>query len=418
MLSTIRLPLSIAFRYITERKQRRFVSFIFWFSMIGMALGTCILILVVSIMNGFSEEIRWRFLTVLPHATLSLPEGTKEWRRLAGQLPAIDGVIAASPSLLTTAILHSPNQLQAIDIQAIEPEWERAVVDLEALIIAGDLSQLDQYGIALGDIAAANLGLYLGDSVQLTVPKMNLSPLGLIPRSRSMRLVAIFRSGSEIDQKVGFIHLDNAQTLLQRPGQATALRLLTRDPNNNQPVLKEALQYLHQNDSRQWQAIPWQRPLQPLLQALLIEKYTTSLLLFIIIVVASFNIFSGLVMLVADKSTDIAILRTLGASTTTIGSIFLSQGLLIGSCGILVGGLIGSILSLYINDILLGLQYLFGFTFYDPEVFYISLLPSSLHWDDLLLIIIGSFAVTILASLYPALKAAQTSPSKILLSHQ
>ena len=443
-MSPLKLSFFIGLRYVVERGQRRFVSFIFWFSLIGMTLGVTALIVVMSIMNGFNHEIKDRFLTILPQGTFSYipaanlltapntyPNKEPElWRETANILLQNKEIEAVSPSVNSMAILQSDDALLPIQLHGINPISDQQVVDLQATLVLGSLDHLSDYGIVLGHITTQQLGLRIGDRVQVTIPKVNITPLGLFPRVRNMTLVAIFESNSEMDSKLAFIHIDNALKLL-RQKQITQLRVKTSDPDNNQVILAKALQQLNnlpssqksfaaqaKNNQHPWQVEPWQQPLFSLFQAMQMEKRITGLLLAIIVMVAAFNIISGLSMMVADKRSDIAVLRTLGASSKIIGQIFLVQGLLLGWSGIILGAIIGSLLSVNINSIMIWLQSTFGLTVFDPNVFYISVLPSIWRWQDFIIIVAGAAITSVVFSVFPARHAAKISPSESLLYHQ
>ena len=426
-MSPFKLSFFIGLRYIIERRERRFVSFIFWFSLIGMTLGVTALIVVMSIMNGFNHEIKGRFLSILPHGTFSAsitgpPNATvqPQWRAIAQQIQQNSDIVSVSPSISSVAMLQSEGTLLPIELHGIDPLLDQDVVDLQSALVLGDLEQLPNYGIVLGRITAQQLGLRIGDQIRVTVPKINITPLGLFPRVRNMELVAIFESNSEMDSRIAFIHISNALILL-RQQHIQQLRVKTNDPDDNLAILNKALRQIQQSSqatTATWQVKPWQQPLSSLFQAMRMEKRITGLLLAIIVMVAAFNIISGLSMMVADKRADIAVLRTLGASSQMISYIFLVQGLILGWSGIFLGAVIGTLLSMNINSIMLWLQSTFGLTVFDPNVFYISVLPSIWQWQDFITIILGAAITSVIFSIYPARYAAKISPSESLLYHQ
>lgn len=401
------LPFFFALRYIAQRKQTPFVNFIFWFSLIGMALGVMALIIVLSIMNGFQSEIKQRYSTILPDIHIKALTPKHDINKILALLSPNDSI---SPTLYNRGSIQYDDDTQLIEIHAIEPKKDKYVVDLYKQITLGSMKNLQQFNIILGTSTAARLGVSIGDKVKLTIPKINITPLGIFPRQRSMHVIALFESNTDKDSELAFIHLNNAKKLF-KVNDTNQYRIRLDDTSTGQLKAKEWQQQLNANN---WQITHWQQPMKALFSAMAMEKRLTGLMLSIIIIVAAFNIVSGLFMIVANKRADIAVLRTLGASKSIISRIFLYQGLTIGVTGTAIGALIGSLCALYLDNLMIWLQTQFGFSIFDPNVFYISAIPSIWLWQDFILTISGAIAIAIISSIYPAIKATTISPAESL----
>ncbi len=401
-LSNTPLSFFIALRYITSRKHTPFVNFIFWFSLIGMALGVMTLIIVLSIMNGFQSEIKARYQQILPDAHIR----DKNNRSIDIHQLQTPLIAALSPTIQSAALLQSEQDSQIINLHAIDPELDTAIINLTQQLVLGSIHNLSQYGIAIGVGVATKLGVGIGDSVTLTIPRLSITPLGAFPRNKKMTVTALIESNTDQDNNLAIMHLENAKRLFKTK-VISQYRIKTNPSENSAAITQKLQNTLPENLT----ITHWQEPMQALFAAMSMEKRMTGLMLLIIVIVAAFNIISGLIMIVTNKQSDIAILRTLGASASSIGLTFITHGLLIGTLGIGIGAVIGTVIANYLGPLMQWLQLQFGYSLFDPNVFYISSLPSIWQFNDFVTIIIVALSINILSSLYPAWKATQISPS-------
>lgn len=407
------LALFIGLRYTRAKRRNQFISFVSLISLLGMILGVFALVLVLSIMNGFEAELRNRILSVIPHGFINSEKGAlNNWQDWQEQLNRDSSVIAAAPYISSHVMLSRQAIMKPAKLTAIDPELEKAVSNVGGSIVAGNYGDLSsvRYGLVIGDILARSLGVQVGDSVQLTLPKVTVTPVGVFPRIKKFRIVAIFSVGAQLDADSIFIHLDDGQRLFQYGSAVKGLRVELVDMMTADSQLKRLAKQLS-NDAV---SLSWKDTQGSLFQAMKMEKTMITLLLMIIVTIAAFNIISILTMMVADKRSDIAVLRTMGMSGSGVRNVFMVQGMLIGLAGIFLGLLFGLPVALYIGDIIHWLESLLHFAVFNPDVYFISKIPSVVKWQDIALIAIAGFVLSVTATIFPAIRAAKVEPAEAL----
>ena len=407
-------PLFIGLRYTQARRRNHFISFITVISLLGIVLGVTALITVLSVMNGFHKEVRSRILGMASHAEiLSVRGGITGWRDAIATAKSDRRVVGAAPFVESQVMLVNGQNVSGAILRGVLPAQEPDVSDVGEHMAAGRLDDLlpDEFGIVLGRELAFVLGANLGDQVTVVTPQVTTTPAGSVPRMKRFTVVGLFEVGmGEYDRGVGLVHLQDGATL-QRLGEAVSgVRLKLADMDQAPVVSRE----LARKFEGLFRVTDWTQSHRNFFAALETEKRMMGVILFLIVAVAAFNIVSTLVMVVTDKRSDIAILRTLGASPTEIMGIFIVQGTWIGFVGTLLGMLGGVLLALNVETIIGWFERQFGFDFIDPSIYYISKLPSDLHWNDVGLIGAVAFVLTLLATLYPAWRAARVQPAEAL----
>ena len=406
--------LFIGLRYSRSRRRNHFISFISLISMLGVALGVAALIVVLSVMNGFEQELRQRILGMTAHATVSnFDVRVEDWARLAGQAASHPHVIGTAPYIEGEAIFRHGRILTGGMLYGVLPEREGQVSDVGRRMVAGRLEDLTDggYGVVLGKALAEALGVGLGDAVDLMVPQANLTPAGLIPRLRRFRVVGVFEVGMyEYDRTQAFVHIRDAGRLMDLGAAVSGVRLRLDDLYRAPQVSQDLVQTLDPG----YFATDWTRRHANFFRAIRTEKTVMFIILAMIVGVAAFNIVSTLVMVVTDKQGDIAILRTLGASPASIMGIFIVQGVLIGVVGTLAGVAIGTLVAVNVETLVPLIERAVGFQFLPADVYYISELPSRVEATDIVQIAVLAFALSLLSTLYPAWRAARTEPAEAL----
>ncbi len=397
-----------------EGAGNRFISFIALISMLGLALGVAALIVVLSVMNGFQKELRERILGVVSHIQVSGGSGELEdWGKTLQGVARHPRVRAAAPYVQAQGMLSFDGQVRGMMVRGILPEAEDKVADFARYMKAGKLDALrpGEFGMVLGSELARALRVRQGDKITLLAPQGMVTPAAILPRIKQFRVVGIFEAGMfEFDSGLALVHLNDAQKLYRMDGRVSGVRLKVDDLFAAPQIGRELMRYL---DGDIWIS-DWTRSHANFFRAVEIEKRMMFLILLLIVAVAAFNIVSTLVMAVQDKRADIAILRTLGASPRSIMGIFVVQGTLIGVVGLLAGIAGGVALALNIDVVVPALERALGLQFLAKDVYYISDLPSDLHWSDVGTIGVVSFALTLLATLYPSWRASRTQPAEAL----
>ena len=410
---TKNLPLFVGLRYTRSKRREGFVSFISGFSLCAMALGVMALIVVLSVMNGFDREIKNRLLLVVPHATVSRPEGfnVAEIANLTSQIMADSNILAVVPMVQSFVMLSYDTEKIGVMLQGIDPQWS-TVEPLRENMLSGFLEKLapGDFGVVLGSQVARRLGVFVGDRIQLTMPKVTVTPAGIFPRIKTVTVTGIFQVGAQVDSSVIFVHEQDARKLLQQTDRFQGMRLQLAEPYGADEWIRQTgLQLL---PDAKWRS--WADSMGTLFQAMRMEKVVVSLLLSVVIAVAAFNIVASLVLMVSDKRKDIAVIRTLGATSGTVMRIFMVQGLAVGSIGILAGTILGCLLAYFIGDIVSFIETVAGVYIFDPTVYLISALPSKILLSDLAMVVGSAFIISFLATLYPAWRAGQVLPAEAL----
>ena len=403
----------IGVRYSFSRKRNRFTSLISTVSMLGMVLGVASLIVVLSVMNGFGGELRGRILSLVPHGFVEISEPEAgEWRALVEQVESHAGVVAASPYITEKAILGSGSQLYGAVLTAVDPQMQSAVSGLADAMVAGDLASLDGDGfnVVLGVSLANILGVRPGDSVHVTVPRLTVTPLGLFPRSKRLTVTGLFEIGAQPDTYQAYVSLQTGQKLLGSAGSVEGLQVKTRDLFGAPGILRELAATLPPD----YTVKDWSQTQGSLFRAVKMEKLMVGLLLLSVVAVAAFNIVSTLIMSVAEKRRDIAVLRTMGARSLGVMAIFVAHGLALATVGIAVGALLGVVLASNIAAITVAVENALGMKLFDPSVYFISVLPSDLQGPDVAVVVIASLLLSLAATLYPAWRASRVAPAEVL----
>jgi lipoprotein-releasing system permease protein len=404
------VSLFVGLRYTRAQRSNHFISFIALVSVLGLMLGVAVLITVLSVMNGFDRELKTRILGMIPQATVSSNQAIVNWPTLVARAEQQPHVVSAAPFTQVQGMLTAQGQVAGIIISGIVPSLEKKVSIIQNHMIAGDLNRLvdGEFGMVIGKTMAENLGLQLGDKVTLVLPEATASPAGIVPRFKRFLVVGIFSVGAEVDASMGYIALNDAAKLLRVPDGAQGVRMKLDDLF----VAREVARRFSSELPYGFYASDWTETQGNLFNAIQMEKAMVSLLLFLIVLVAAFNIVSSLVMVVTDKKSDIAILRTLGASPKTITRIFMVQGIVIGAFGTLLGALLGICAALGISPLLGWMNTAFGLHLFDA--YFVNYLPSHLRWQDVVLVVGVSLFLSFLATIYPARRAARLQPAEAL----
>jgi len=407
-----RLPFLVGLRYVRAKRRNHFISFISLTSMLGLMLGVAVLILVLSVMNGFDHELRTRILGMVPHAKIEAREGMVEWQSLAEELMERDRVEGAAPFVEQQGMFSVGGNNEGAMVNGINPEWEDNVSIIGEHMQQGELADLvpGEWNVVLGSMLARRLGVDVGDRVTLLVPEASITPAGVFPRLKRFTVSGIFSVGADLDATLAYANIEDMQKLGRLGDAVGGLRLELYDlfvaGSETQDILNELGPGYRGSD--------WTYSQGNLFQAIQMEKRMIALLLTVIIAVAAFNIVSTLVMVVTDKRADIAILRTIGATPRSIMGIFIVQGLAIGLIGIAVGVAAGVLLALTISDLIAWVESAMNIKFLDAGVYFISDLPSRLHFEDVRNIVLAAFGLTFLSTLYPAWRAARVQPADVL----
>ena len=409
------LELFIGLRYTRAKRRNHFISFISLTSMLGIALGITALITVLSVMNGFQQELRGRILAMTAHATISRWSGPLEnWRAVRDQVLQNPEVQGGAPFIRGEAMLNNASLVSGALIQGILPDEEQQVSDIDGKMVQGSLDDLRPggFGIILGKELANALGLMVGDKVTVITPQATVTPAGVLPRLKRFNVVGIFKAGMyEYDRGLALVHVADAGKLFQYPdGAVNGVRLKLRDLFQAPRLARQLAERLPDG----YLARDWTQDHASFFRAVQIEKTAMFVILTLIVAVAAFNIVSALVMVVTDKQADIAILRTLGATPLSIMGIFIVQGITIGLVGTLLGLAGGVALATHVDVVVPFIERLFGVKFLAPDVYLISDLPSQVQWGDVTTIGLVAFGLATLATLYPAWRAARTQPAEAL----
>jgi lipoprotein-releasing system permease protein len=404
---------------IRQRRGRRdrFISFIAASSMAGIALGVAALIVVLSVMNGFQKDVRDRMLSVLPHIELYVPGANPDrilaqWQELAKAAERNKEVRAAAPFVAAQGMLVRGEALRGVQVRGIDPQMEGRVSDIPKQMVAGKLDDLKagSFGVVLGRDLASDMGLSVGDTALMLAPQASISPAGFAPRMRQFTVVGIFSSGHyEYDSSLAFVDDEDAAKVFRDSGTAgVRLRIddMQRAPQVAAALARELPPYVMASD--------WTRNNRTWFAAVQTEKRMMFLILALIVAVAAFNLLSSLVMAVKDKQSDIAILRTLGASPGEVARIFLVQGALIGVVGTLLGVLGGMLIAYNIETIVPFIERLLGIHFLPRQIYFISELPSDPEMADILTVGVTSLVLSLLATLYPSWRASRLQPAQVL----
>ena len=402
----------VAWRYTRSGANESFITFISNVSIAGIALGVAVLIVVMSVMNGFEAELRERILSIASHATISGSEGRlPQWKDVQDVAASNAQVADTAPFIEGQGIFLNGKKLSGAMVRGIVPEEEARVSrlpplqEVNALLIPGD------YGVVLGASLASALAVTVGDDVLLMISDANVTPVGLLPRMRKFKLVGTFEIGMhEFDRNLAFVHLEDAARLYRYRDEVSGIRLRVTDlfeaPQVVRTVAEEAGGLLYINN--------WTATHANFFKAIQLTKSVLFFILLLVVAVAAFNIISTLVMVVKEKQGDIAIMRTLGAKPSSILAIFVSQGTLIGLIGTVIGVVLGIVLAINVERVVHWLESVLGFELLPPSVYFINDLPARVMPEDVLLVAAMAFLLAVLSTIYPALRGARTQPAEAL----
>jgi lipoprotein-releasing system permease protein len=410
----MRYELTVGLRYTRARRRNRFIGINAAVSMIGIAVGVWALIVVLSVMNGFQKEVRERILGVVSHLQILSDDNRLErWPEVAKEAAQHPRVRGAAPFVQAQAMLSNGQTLRGAVVRGILADQEEKVADFARHMRAGSLDELrpGEFGVVLGTDLARVLGARRGDKIALMAPQGVVTPAGVIPRLKQFTVVGVFEVGFvDADAGLALVHLRDAQTLYQMGEAVSGVRLKLDDLFAARAVAQELLAKL----PRELYASDWTRSHANFFRAVEIEKRMMFLILALIVLVATINIVSTLVVAVADKQADIAILRTLGAAPGSIVQVFMVQGMVMGVIGTLAGALVGIVTALNVDVIVKKIETALKFKFLSPDVYLIPDLPSDLQSSDVIAIVIMSLALSFFATVYPSWRAARINPVEAL----
>jgi lipoprotein-releasing system permease protein len=406
--------LFVGLRYTRAKRRTHFISFISLISMLGIALGIAALITVMSVMNGFEKEIRSRILGAAAHIqVLGLEKGLADWEAVTRDARQHPEVVASAPFVGAQGLLSTGTAVRGVFVRGIVPELEDTVADFGTHMRAGRLADLKpgEFGMVIGVGIARSLQLRPGDRVTLLAPGGQVTPAGLMPRLKQFTVTGIFAMDhNEFDTSLALVHMQDAQVMYRLEGSVTGVRLKVKNLDDA-PRIARDLTRLIRADA---QLSDWTQQNVNYFRAIQIEKRMMFIILTLIIAVAAFNLVSTLVMAVTDKHPDIAILRTLGASPASIMWIFVVQGAVIGVIGTAMGVGAGVLLALNIDVVVPAIERAFSFQILSREVYYISELPSDLHWRDVWSVAAVSLFLAFIATIYPSWRASRVNPAEAL----
>ena len=416
--------LFVSVRHLRARKSQRFISLNTWISTAGVGLGVMALIVVIAVMSGFGKDLRDKILGTNSHVVVTNinREMIKNYEDVLRQVKGVDGVTAAAPFIMNQVMLIHEDSVSGIVVRGVNPELEATVSDLEKNLIAGTLKQLTtkprtengrpsvknrRDGIILGKELSRRMGVISGDIVSMVSPVSRITPVGLIPRMKLFKVIGIFETGMyEYDSNLAFISIKAAQKFFSMKDGVSGIEIRVADIEQAGVIASE----LQEKLGFPYFARDWMRMNRNLFSALKLEKVVMFIILILIIFVAAFNIISTLFMLVMEKSKEIAVLKSMGASRASIMKIFSYQGLIIGVVGTLLGCAAGFIIVPNLNEIVGFIESVFGIVAFPSDIYYLDRLPSEIQYMDSFLIIIFSITICYTASLYPAWRASKLDP--------
>lgn len=408
------LEFFIGLRYTRSKHKNHYISFISLASMLGIMIGVLALITVLSVMNGFEKELRERILGMVAHVTVSGTDGKlSNWQDVDAKLVADTTVAGVAPYIQQQVMLSANGEIRGIMMQGIQPGRQSAVSKLDLNMVEGNLSTLKdrEYGIAIGSELAFSIGAYIGDKVTVITPTARVTPVGVLPRMKRFTVTAIYKMNMhDYDSSTAFININDAARLFKMKGQVSGLRLRLDDLFDAQP--KSTLLQKEMGDAVT--VSDWGKDNKTFFSAIRMEKTMMFFILLLIVLVAAFNLVSSLVMVVNDKQADIAILRTLGISPKSIKKIFMIQGSIIGVSGALLGAIGGVLLASNLDTIIPTIEDFVGAKIFPEDIFYISTVPSDLQMPDVWIVTVAALVMAVLATIYPANRAAAVQPAESL----
>jgi len=406
--------LYIGLRYTRAKRRNGFVSFIALLSMLGIALGVAALIVVLSVMNGFGKELRERTLGMTAHATVTGQTGQlSDWRDIQSKVSGHPNVVGTAPFTQNEAMLSNRSRVSGAIIRGVLPEEEPNVSEIHQKMISGKLVELKagEYGIILGKELATAMGVFEGEKITVITPQANVTPVGVMPRLKRFTVVGVFEAGMhQFDRSMAFMHIKDAQKLFSMDENVEGVRLKLTDMFNAQRVTRDLDNIIGED----YWVRDWTNMHSNLFKALKTEKVVMFIILLLIVAVAAFNIISTLVMTVNEKQADIAILRTIGMTPNSLMWVFIVQGTVIGLVGTLLGLALGIPVALHVSEIVAFIENLLQTKFLPADVYYITDIKSDVRISEVLTYSLSAFGLSVLATIYPAWRAARIQPADAL----
>ena len=408
------LSLFIGLRYTRSKRRNGYVSLFSFVSVITLSLGVMLLIVILSVMNGFEREVRERILNMISHITISGFDGKiKDWQNVVDRARENKQVVGTAPFISAEGMLIYKRQVQGSIYRGIDPSLEKSVSKVHTSMVDGSIDKLvpGEFGIILGQDLAFKLGVDIGQKITMVTPSANVTPAGVVPRLKRFTVVGIFKVGFyEYDSAVALIHIEDAARVFRKADGVSGVQVQVENILN----VTETKKALSKQFDKEYWVKDWSYYHANWFSAVQMEKRMMFSILFIIILVVSINIISSMITVVNDKRSDIAIMRTFGAKTDTIMRIFLVQGSIIGIIGTAIGTLLGVLLSVYLEDIYKFVERQFGVELIDSSVYLISDLPSEVQLSQVLIISIATLVTSVLSTIIPALTASRINPADAL----
>ena len=408
------LELFIGGRYTLARRRNRFVSFISFASVLGIMVGVMFLITILSVMNGLELELRERLLGISSHVTIYETDGRmEEWSGLQKQVKTLQGVKGVAPFVEKQVLLSDDKLFKGMILQGIDPDLNSQVSNVSDKLLIGQLSDLKprSYGLVLGAEAAQELNVGVGDKLTVIVPKLRVTPLGVVPRIKRFTVIGIHKVNMQaFDSLVALVNIEDGARIFGERGSVKGLRVMLDDALQAPEVAQSIARQL----GERYRIVDWSQENKVFFDAIRTEKVMMTIILFLVVCVAVFNLIASLVMSVNEKQSDVAILQTLGLAPQRIRRIFMIQGSILGVAGTVLGVVLGVLLSLNVESLIFWLESSFNFKIFPDDLFYISKVPSTLKGSDVAVIASISLLLSILATIYPAIKAQRIQPAESL----
>jgi lipoprotein-releasing system permease protein len=408
------IEIGIASRYMRSRSRNRFISFISLISILGIAIAVAVLIIVLSVMNGFEHEVRTKILSVVSHGAITAGTGRLEdWRQVRSMAEKHPETLAAARFIDGQGMLVGPEKIKGVQIRGVHPDAELRTSGFEDMMESGGIASLESgaYRIVIGRALADLLEVGVGDKLILIISRGVTTPAGLVPRMRRFEVSGIFNAGMyEYDQGLALVNVEDAARLFQLGDAVSGVRLALRNPMRASSTVREIAQSL----DRDVFITDWTRQHANFFRSIQLTKSIIFMILLLVIAVAAFNIVSTLIMVVREKHGEIAILRTLGSSPAGILGIFVAQGTLIGIVGTSLGVFLGVIITVNLSGIVVGVERILGFKFLAPDVYFISDFPSRIDVGDVIEVALIGVFLSLVSTIIPAWKAAVMAPAEAL----